>query len=324
METGLRVGVVGVGFFGRYHAQIYSKMANVELVAIADTDSDRAKSVAGECGCYAATNPSDLIGQVDAVSIAVPTINHLEVTKPFLENGIHVLLEKPIAATYDEGQELISLAEQNNVILQIGHLERFNGSVRALLESIGDVQFIEVHRLSTFSRRSIDVDVVMDLMIHDIDIVLTLIDSKPAKIDAVGIAVLTEHVDIANARLEFENGAVANITASRVSKKRFRRIRVFSERNYYSLNYEDQEIEIVRKDDTDTNPSQLATNNKKLDVKSRPSLEVELFDFAQAIYQKTPPMIDGHAGLKALQVALQIKEKIALCSKNWTESHLLN
>jgi len=324
METGLRVGVVGVGFFGKYHAQIYSRMANVKLVAVADTDNNRAKSVARECGCYAATNASNLIEQVDAVSIAVPTINHLEVTRPFLENGIHVLLEKPIAATYDEGQELVSLAEKNNVILQIGHLERFNGGVRALLESIDDVQFVEVHRLGIFSRRSTDVDVIMDLMIHDIDIVLALIDSKIAKIDAVGIAVLTDHVDIANARLEFESGAVANITASRVSKKRFRRIRVFSQGSYYGLNYEDKEIEIVRKDDTGTNPFQLATKNRKLDVKSRPSLEVELFDFAQAIYRKTTPMIDGHAGLEALQVALQIKEKIALCSKNRTESRLLN
>ena len=311
MASALRVGVVGVGHFGNYHAQNYSRMDNIELVAVADTDSERAESVARKYGCHAVTHPSDLLEQVDAVSIAVPTVNHLEVARPFLEHGIHVLLEKPIATTYDEGKELVSLAERNNVILQIGHLERFNGSIRELIESTNDVRFIEVHRLGIFSNRSTDVDVVMDLMIHDIDIVLTLVDSKIAKIDAVGIAVLTDHVDIANARLEFENGAVANITSSRVSKKRFRRIRVFSEGNYYGLNYEDEEIEIVRKGDTDTDPNQLATKNKKLDVKSGPSLEAELSDFARAISQKTRPIVDGNAGLEALRVALLIKEKIA-------------
>ncbi|MDH5649752.1 MAG: Gfo/Idh/MocA family oxidoreductase, partial [Gammaproteobacteria bacterium] len=190
MESKLRVGVVGVGHFGNYHAQIYSKMPGTTLVAVADCDRKRAQSVALACRCMAVTDPLALLDQVDAVSIAVPTVHHLEVARPFLEKGIHVLLEKPIATNSNEAVELISLARRNNAILQIGHLERFNGGVRALLENAKDVQFIEAHRLGIFSNRSTDVDVIMDLMIHDIDIVLALTQSEPIKIDAAGTPVL--------------------------------------------------------------------------------------------------------------------------------------
>ena len=313
MTTKLRVGVVGVGYLGKFHARIYSAMPNVDLVGVVDTDPETAQAIAKEYSCSAHTDAAALLDMVDAVSIVVPTIHHLQVARPFLERGIHMLMEKPIASTIAEGQILVDLAERHGAILQIGHLERYNSGVLALQNHVVAPRFIEVHRLGKFVERATDVDVVTDLMIHDIDIVMALVDSKIKEIAATGIPVLTDHVDIANARLEFENGAVANVTASRVSNKRFRRIRIFSKAHYYSLDYDAQELEIVRA----TAPAQAGKRpdivSEHLELQPELPLDAELADFINAIRRGQRPRVDGHVGLEALKVALIVKEKIAAC-----------
>ena len=215
----LRVGVLGVGYLGRFHAKIYAAMPDVELVGVADVNASAAKTVADQYGCRAYTDGRELLDKVDAVSVVVPTVYHAEVARPFLERKVHMLMEKPIAPTYDESLALVEQAEAAGVIFQIGHLERFNAGVMALAEHCVNPRFIEVHRLGPFVDRATDVDVVTDLMIHDIDIVMSLVKSKIKNIAANGTPVITDQVDIANARIEFENGAVANVTASRVSNK---------------------------------------------------------------------------------------------------------
>lgn len=309
-QTPLRVGVIGVGYLGRFHARIYADMAGVELAGVADVDAARAREIAAQHGCRAYTNPLDLLGRVDAVSVVVPTVHHAEVARPFLERGVHMLMEKPIAPTLEESTALVELAERGNVIFQVGHLERFNAGIMELAARVAEPRFIEVHRLGTFVDRATDVDVVTDLMIHDIDIVLALVKAPIRSIAANGIQVLTEHEDIANARIEFENGAVANVTASRVSNKKFRRIRVFSREHYYGLDYIDQKLEIVRAvpDAAGTGRPKIVTET--LAIAPRPPLDTELEYFVQSVRTRTPPLVDGRVGLEALRVALLVKEKI--------------
>ncbi len=307
----LRVGVVGVGYLGRFHARIYNDMTGVELVGVVDIDRSTAQSVADQLGCTAYTKYADLLDKVEAVSIVVPTALHLQVARPFLERHIHMLMEKPIAPSYEESLELVKLAEHDGVILQVGHLERFNAGVMALGERVRNPRFIEVHRLGTFVDRATDVDVVTDLMIHDIDIALSLVKANIEEIAAVGIPVLTNHVDIANARLEFENGAVANVTASRVSNKKLRRIRVFGQHNYYGLNYIDQQLEIVRAKPATTDEERPEIVAERLDIESRPPLDAELEDFVRSVREERPPLVDGRVGLEAVRVAELVKERIA-------------
>lgn len=306
----MRVGVIGVGYLGRFHARIYADMPDVELVGVADIDAQAAQTTAKTHGCAAYTNANELVDKVDAVSIVVPTVAHLSVARPFLERGIHTLLEKPIAPTYEEALKIVELAERDGVILQIGHLERFNAGVMALAERVQDARFIEVHRLGPFVDRATDVDVVTDLMIHDIDIAMSLVKARIADVAAVGIPVLTTHVDIANARLVFDNGAVANVTASRVSNKKFRRIRVFGQNSYYGLNYIDQQLEVVQ--------AKLASEGERpqivseqLEIQPRPPLDVELEHFVQSVRDRRPPLVDGRVGLEAIRVAELVREKIA-------------
>ena len=308
----LRLGVVGVGYLGRFHARIYSDMPGVELVGVVDIDRSTVQSVASQLGCAAYTDHADLLDKVEAVSIVVPTALHLQVARPFLERGIHMLMEKPIAPSYEESLELVKLAEHDGVILQIGHLERFNAGVMALGERVRNPRFIEVHRLGTFVDRATDVDVVTDLMIHDIDIALSLVKANIKEIAAVGIPVLTNHVDIANARLEFENGAVANVTASRVSNKKLRRIRVFGQNNYYGLNYIDQQLEIVHAKPATTDDERAEIVAEQLDIESRPPLDAELEDFVRSVREGRPPLVDGRVGLEAVRVAELVKESIAV------------
>lgn len=308
----IRIGVVGVGYLGRIHARIYSHMPQVVLVGVVDSNAQTAKGVAAEFGCKAYTHIEALIDQVDAVSIAVPTSMHLEVTRPFLERGIHVLVEKPLTATYAEGVEMLHLAEANHSILQVGHLERFNAGVMALADHAHEPRFIEIHRLGPFANRATDVDVVTDLMIHDIDIVMALIDSKLTDIKAVGTHVLTDHVDIANARLQFENGAVANVTASRVSTKKFRRIRVFSEHHYYGLDYIDQKLEMITASHSSEEPRIV---REEVHIKPRPPLDVELEHFVDVVQHDGKPLVDGRAGLEAVRVAALVKKEIYSCLK---------
>lgn len=309
----LRVGVVGVGYLGRFHARIYASMPDVELVGVADVNEDAAREVAEQCGCTAYTDAGELLDKIEAVSIVVPTSQHLEVASPFLEHRVHMLMEKPLAPTYEESLAIVELAERAGVVFQVGHLERFNAGVMALAERCRQPRFIEVHRLGTFAGRATDVDVVTDLMIHDIDIVMALVKSPIRSIAASGTPVITDHVDIATARIEFENGAVANVTASRVSNKKLRRIRVFGERHYYGLNYIDQKLEIARAV-PDENGGWPRIVTEVLDIKPRPPLDTELEYFVNAVRSGTPPLVGGRVGLEALRVALMVKEKIAACA----------
>ncbi|MCP4993032.1 MAG: Gfo/Idh/MocA family oxidoreductase [Gammaproteobacteria bacterium] len=309
MSDKLRVGVVGVGYLGRFHALIYSRMSNVELVGVADTDPETAARVAGECGCQAFAKGEDLVGRVDAVSVVVPTTAHLTEARPFLQAGIHMLMEKPIAASVEEGAEIVRLAEEAGVILQIGHLERFNAGVMALAERIEKPRFIEAHRMGGFVARATDVDVVSDLMIHDIDIILSLVKSTITSISAVGSPVITSHVDIANARLEFANGTVANVIASRVSEKKMRRIRVFEENRYESLDFIEQRIETAYPKARDGEEwPEVAT--EVLDIEPVKPLDAELDAFVACINNGETPLVDGRVGQEALEVALTVKAEI--------------
>ena len=310
----LRVGVAGVGYLGRIHARIYASLPDVELVGVADVNAKAAHEIAAQHGCRAYADARELLGKVDAVSIVVPTVYHGEVARPFLERGVHMLMEKPIAPTYEESAELVQLAERTGAIFQVGHLERFNAGVMALAERARNPRFIEVHRIGPFVARATDVDVVTDLMIHDIDIVLALVKSDIKNVAATGIPVITNHVDIANARIEFENGAVANVTASRVSNKKLRRIRVFGDHQYYGLDYADQKLEVVHATPGEAGSEWPRIVTESVSITPRPPLDAELDYFVKAVRTGTPPVVDGHVGLEALRVAHMVKEKIAACT----------
>ena len=308
MSEKIRVGVVGVGYLGRFHALIYSRMPDVELVGVCDTDGERAASVAGEAGTAVLT-PDGLLEQADAVSIVVPTTAHLEIARPFLQRGIHVMLEKPIATTVDEARQIVALAASSGALLQIGHLERFNAGVMALAERIASPMFIEAQRMGGFKARATDVDVISDLMIHDIDIILALVKSEITHISASGTPVITRHIDIANARLEFANGAVANVTASRVSREDSRRIRVFEPNSYQSLDFIGQRLETAR---AEARPGSEWPEivSETLQIQPIKPLDAELASFIACVRSGRPPLVDGKVGLEALDVALKIKAKI--------------
>jgi len=308
MINKLRVGVVGVGYLGRFHALIYSRMDNVELVGVSDSDQQQAEQVAAEAGADV-LSIEQMLEQVDAVSIVVPTTLHLEIARPFLQKGIHMLMEKPISTTVKDGREIIDLAKASGATLQIGHLERYNAGIMALAEHIEQPRFIDAQRMGGFKARATDVDVISDLMIHDIDIIMSLIDSEITSISASGTAVLTDHLDIANARLEFANGAAANVTASRISKEDSRRIRVFEPKHYLSLDFIGQRLERAtavpsKESEWDEIVSDV------VDIDPVMPLDEELASFVDAIINNKQPLVDGETGLKALDVALQIKQKI--------------
>lgn len=309
MSGRLAVGVVGVGYLGRFHALIYARHPDVDLVGVVDTNPETARKVAAEAGCTAYTDPAELLAKVDAVSIVVPTTAHLSVTRPFLERGVHVLLEKPIATTVDEAAEIVRLAHKHAVVLQIGHLERFNAGVMALADRIANPRFIEAHRMSPFVARATDVDVVSDLMIHDIDIVLSLVDADIRHISAAGTAVLTDHIDIANARLEFTNGAVANVIASRVSRDKMRRIRVFEHHRYQSLDFIDQTLDVAY---PQAKPGAQWPEivSERLQIEPVKPLDAEIDAFVRCVRDDQAPLVGGEVGMRALDVALQVKEKI--------------
>jgi predicted dehydrogenase len=305
----LRVGVIGVGYLGRFHALIYSRLPGVELVGVADTRAEIAQQVAAEAGCTAFTDGTELLGHVDAVSVVVPTTAHLAVARPFLEHGVHVLLEKPIATTAAEGRAIVQLARRSGAVLQVGHLERYNGGVMALAARIAEPRFIEAHRMSGFVARATDVDVISDLMIHDIDIILSLVRSDIVSIAAVGTPVLTSHIDIANARLEFANGAVANVIASRVSRDKSRRIRIFQERCYLSLDFIEQHLDVVYPHDR---PGEEWPEivSERVTIEPVKPLDAEIADFIACVRERREPLVSGEVGVEALEVALAVKERI--------------
>ncbi|QGU31677.1 Gfo/Idh/MocA family protein [Thermochromatium tepidum] len=307
----LKVAVIGVGYLGRFHALIYSRLPEVELVGVVDSDAERAVSVAAEVGCAAHVNSDALLDRVDAVSVVVPTTAHLTAAAPFLERGIPVLLEKPIAATRAEGVEIVRLAQRHGAILQIGHVERFNAGVMALASRIHDPRYIEAQRMGGFVERATDVDVVSDLMIHDLDIILSLVESEIRHISAVGASILTEHVDIANARLEFDNGAVANVVASRVSDQTTRRIRVFQSGRYLSLDFVKQTLDLAepRSVSGSTRPEIVRA---RLQIDPIKPLDLELAEFVRVVREGGRPLVDGQTGLRALEVALEVRDRIAV------------
>ncbi len=307
MTNKTRVGVVGVGYLGQIHAKIYHEMDNVDLVMLADTHLDTLHTFGEKYQCKVTDSYLDLIDQVDAVSIVVPTSLHFDVAQPFLEAGIPTLLEKPIAATVDEAKKLVELAEQNEAPFLIGHLERYNPALREVTTKITEPKYLEVHRLGTFVERATDVDVITDLMIHDIDLVLSLVDEEPEEVQAIGASVVTDHVDLANVRLSFPSGAVANITASRVSHKRFRRFRVFGPEGYYGINLMDQELDIVTKGETPKNGKFPEMKFDHQVFTSERPLQVELAHFIDVAEGKSMPMVTGLQGLRALEVTEQIQ-----------------
>lgn len=308
MAAKLKVGVAGVGYLGRFHALIYSRMDNVELVGVNDSNPEQAATVAAEAGSRVLPL-GDLVEQCDAVSIVVPTSLHLEIARPFLEKGVHMLLEKPIEANVKNAAEIVRLARESGAILQIGHLERYNAGILALAERIDNPRFIEAQRMGGFKARATDVDVISDLMIHDIDIILSLVNSELVSISASGTSVLTDHIDIANARLEFANGAAANVTASRVSREDSRRIRVFEPQHYLSLDFIAQRLETARAVPVD-GAEWPEIRTEALDIEPVKPLDAELASFVDCAINGSHPVVDGPTGLRALEVALQIREKI--------------
>lgn len=313
MQDKIRVGVIGVGYLGRFHALIYSRMEQVELVGIVDINAERAQVIAAEAQCLVFEKCEDLLNKIDAVSIVAPTSAHLEIAQFFLTHGIHTLLEKPIASTLEDAKKIVELAATGTALLQIGHLERFNPGILALAQRINQPKFIEAHRMSSFSGRATDVDVIVDLMIHDIDIILSLVPAPIKSVSAVGTPVLTEHIDIANARLVFSNGTVANVVASRVSEHKLRRIRVFQPQAYISLDMETQVLELAS---PQFHSNQQCPNIHREQIQILPAkpLDAEIAAFIHSVRTGQPPIVDGHVGLRALDVALKIREEIAISS----------
>jgi predicted dehydrogenase len=329
-DSPLRVAVVGTGAFGRNHARLYRDLQadpslNVQFVGIVDADAGRARAVSSEFGTRAYTSVAELLAPgVDAVSVAVPTVAHLAVARELMEGGADVLIEKPLASTLGEADELQKVAERHGRIAQVGHLERFNPAVRATLPVLTKPMFFEVHRLSVFTPRSLDVDVVLDLMIHDIDIVLTLAKSPVKEVRAVGLPILSKKVDIANVRLEFESGCVANFTASRVSTERVRKLRFFQPRQYVSVDFSRQDVLVLTvdegssaADDDPFNPASVVTGALPGITPSKPKVEpqeplrAEILSFLNAVRTRSEPEVSLRHGRNALAVALQIVEAIA-------------
>jgi predicted dehydrogenase len=305
----LRVAVIGVGHLGRHHARLLSAIPGVELSAVVDTNRARAEEIAAASGTRAHTDYRDVIGRVDAVTLAVPTELHGEVALPFLEAGVAVLVEKPMARSVAEADELIAAAARTGALLAVGHTERFNPAVLAARTRLADPRFIEVHRLGTFPERSLDIDVVFDLMIHDLDIVLSFVDSEVESIEAVGVPVLTGRVDIANVRIRFVNGCIANLTASRISRDRVRKIRFFQPEAYLSIDYAAQKLEVWRLV-TGNGPAP-SIQGGEVPVQNQEPLKCELEDFVDAVVTKRRPLVPGEEGRRALALATQIANAMA-------------
>jgi len=307
----LRAGVIGVGYLGRFHAQKYAALENVELVGVADVSRERAEEVAAEVGTTAFTNYGELLAQVDLVSIVVPTQHHFPVAKECLEAGCHILLEKPVTQTVAEADELIRMAAERHLVFQVGHLERFNPAIMALKGVLKSPLFIESHRLAPFKTRGTDVNVVLDLMIHDIDIILNMVPSSVKLVNSVGVPVLSNEVDIANARLQFENGCVANVTASRVSREAMRKIRIFQPDAYISIDYQERKISIFRKGGEGFPiPGLPNVTMEEKSFEQGDALLTEITAFVDAVTAGSAPPVTGEDGKRALELALQINQKL--------------
>jgi len=302
----LRAAVVGVGYLGRFHALKYAAHQHADLVAVVDVDRDRCRAVATEVGAEAAFDHHALVGRVDCVSVAVNTQHHFAVARDLLEAGIDVLVEKPITTTVSDGQELLELAVRAQRVLQVGHLERFNPAIRAIEGLITQPRFIECQRLAPFTERGTDVDVVLDVMIHDIDLLLAMVPSPLRSVEAVGVPVLTPSVDIANARLRFANGCIANVTASRVSLKRERKFRIFQGNAYFSIDFDQRQVRVCRREPGEDGRASLSF--EQLQVTDGDALANEIDAFIQAVRARETPQVTGWDGLRALEVAHVVRE----------------
>jgi len=309
-EKKLRVGVVGTGYLGKFHAEKYARMDDVDLVGIADINKSQAEKIAEKYSVKAYTSHKDILDKVDAVSIVVPTPAHYKVSRDFLEHDVDVLIEKPMTTTLKEADKLIRIAEARGLIIQVGHLERFNPAVIALRDYVKKPMFIESHRLSTYKERAADVSVVLDLMIHDIDIISNFVRSKIKSIHAAGIPVISGHVDIANARLEFENGCVANVTASRISNRDERKIRLFQRDAYISVDFANREIAVVKQSKKNESSIIPGMEINNLCFTKGDALDDELKFFVKAVTKREAPEVTGKVGRDALKIALSIMQQI--------------
>jgi predicted dehydrogenase len=304
-----RIAVIGVGYLGQHHARLLAAMPNVDLVAVVDTDLERGAEIAARCGTVALADAATLVGNVDAAIVATPTTSHVVVSLPFIEAGAAVLVEKPLAASVAEADRLVDVAAGRGTLLATGHTERFNPAVAAALPLISRPRFIEIHRLGTFPDRSLDIDVIFDLMIHDVDVLLAVVGSEVISVEAVGVNVLTPRVDIANARFRFASGCIANVTASRISRDRVRKARFFQHDSYVSIDYAEQEVEAYQL--VSEGGGRPAIRGGPIEITRDEPLRLELVDFVDAIRMNRPSAVTGDDGRVALALATQVSELIS-------------
>ena len=314
MAEKLKMGVAGVGHFGKFHAAKIAASTAADLVAVADSNGERAREVAATHGVSGFGDPSDMLGQIDAVTIAVPTQAHFEVARGFLEAGVHVLLEKPIADNLEDARRLIALAAEKNLVFQIGHLPRFSGAAEFLRRRLNNPLFIESLRISPFKPRGTDVSVILDLMIHDLDFILSLVRAPIASIDAAGAPVFTDSEDIANARVKFTNGCIANITASRISLKSERQMRIFQSDAYIAVDFDKRKTRIIGKKSAGPIAGFSDVDVEEESYEEVDELEREVEAFIAAVRDGTPPMVSGEDGLRALEAALSVADSLRA---NW-------
>jgi predicted dehydrogenase len=309
MPDAVRGGIIGTGALGRHHARVWSEVQGAALVGVHDLDRARAEDVAARHGCRVFEDAASLLAAVDAVSIATPTVTHHAIARQAIEAGRDVLVEKPMTATLAEADDLVALAAARGAVLQAGHIERFNPATEVLLAAGRGARFVEVHRLGSFSARSLDVDVVLDLMIHDLDIVMALDGSEPVQIEAVGVPVLTPRVDIANARLRFASGLIANLTASRVSIEKVRKFRVFAPRTYVSVDFAAREAQVYRLEADESGRPRIASERRAAPDQEPLRRQVEAF--VGAVRTRSAPVVGGGDGRRALALAHAILERMA-------------
>jgi predicted dehydrogenase len=302
----LRTAVIGVGYLGRFHAQKYAQLAGSKLIAVVDADAGAAAKVGAELGARGLQDYREILDQVDAVSLAVPTPLHHAIGRELLARGVHLLIEKPIATTVAEARELVALAKANGCVLQVGHLERFNPAIVAAASRLKQARFVESHRLAPFKQRGADVSVVLDLMIHDIDLIQELVGAPIESIDAVGASIFSGEIDIVNARLRFQGGCVANTTASRISLKQERKIRIFQDDAYLSIDMQQKILTVIRKKDAAPVESPAQVSIEEESFEQGDALRAEIEAFLHAVRHKSAPVVSGEDGLRALETAMKI------------------
>jgi predicted dehydrogenase len=308
MKKKINAAVIGVGYLGTFHAEKYSQLKDVNLIGVVDVDSDRAKAVADRFQTRSFTDYREIVRDAHAVSIVVPTDRHYEIAKECLERGCDVLIEKPMTEKIWQAENLIEIAKSKGAILQVGHLERFNSAIQGASRFLSAPLFIECHRLHSFVERGTDVDVILDLMIHDLDIILSLVRSRVVRIDAIGTPVLSPYIDIANVRLKFESGCVANVTASRVSFSAIRKIRIFQPSAYVSIDFQASSVDIFRKISPKEKEAELTA--ERLSFAKGDALSEEISQFIESVKRRTPPLVGGVQAIEALKLADQIHQQI--------------